>query len=79
MLRLTVNTKKSPTEVTEEARRRFAEGLGLRAEEANLGITFSGAGGYVTLVFESQDGGTLVDISTSEFEDAVRKFAGEIG
>lgn len=79
MLRLTVETRKSQPEVMEEARRHFAEGLGLETEETASGMTFSGAGGYVTLAFDSQDGGTAIDITTSEFEDLVRSFARQIG
>lgn len=80
MLRLTVNTKKSQAEVLSEAARHFGDGgLGLQGEEADGRVTFSGAGGYVTVAFESEDGKTVVDISSREFDEPVRKFARKIG
>ena len=79
MLRLTVDTKRTQPDVLAEARRHFAERLGLEADEGATSATFSGGGGYVTLAFESNDGGTAVDITTSEFEEPVRQFARAIG
>lgn len=79
MLRLTVNTKKSQDEVLREAEKHFGDrGLGLQAEEADERVTFTGAGGYVTVAFEHEDGKTVVDISSREFDDPVRKFARKI-
>ncbi|MBM3139616.1 MAG: hypothetical protein FJZ92_05225 [Chloroflexi bacterium] len=80
MLRLTVNTKRAPVEVLREARRFFGEGgLGLTPSQAEAGVSFEGAGGYVTVRFEPNAAGeTIVDLSTREHEWAVRRFAREI-
>ncbi|MDA1003002.1 MAG: hypothetical protein O3B31_06595 [Chloroflexi bacterium] len=76
MLRLAVNTKKSPEEVMREAHQQFGKhGLGLEVNEAGGRVTFSGAGGYVTIAFENDGGKTVVDISSREFDEPVRKFA----
>ena len=78
MLRLTVNTDRPVTDVMSAARRYFG-GLGLGAgATADGGIVFKGAGGFITLMLANQDGRTVVDISTRQFEPAVRTFAREL-
>lgn len=79
MLRLTVTTKHTPTEVMRRARAFFGVGgLGLEPSDVAAGVSFSGAGGFVTLALADEDGSTVVDISTREFDQPVRRFAREI-
>ncbi len=79
MLRLTVTSKQSPTDVMRRARAFFGDGgLGLEASMDAAGLQFTGGGGFVTLVLSDEDGKTLVDVSTREFDQQVKRFAKQI-
>jgi hypothetical protein len=76
MLRLTVTSKHPPAEIMRRARAFFgAGGVGLEPSDGATGISFTGAGGFVTVVLADEDGKTLVDLSTREFDHQVRRFA----
>ncbi len=80
MLRLTVTTKHTPTEIMRRARSFFGEGgLGLAPSDGAAGISFTGAGGFVTIALADENGKTVVDLSTREFDEQVRRFARQIG
>ena len=79
MLRLTVTTKRTPVEVMREARRFFGrEGFGLQPSIVDNGLSFTGGGGFVTIALFDENGKTLVDLSSREFDDPVKRFAREI-
>jgi hypothetical protein len=80
MLRMTMHTHLGADEVKQRAHRFFGSGgLGLEAEEANDGVTFGDSGSFVTLVVSAEDGRTMLDVSTREFDDDVRQFLSELG
>ena len=78
MLGLTVNTDRPVPDVMSAARRYFG-GLGLGADAtADGAMVFKGAGGFITLMLANQDGRTVVDMSTRQYEPALRTFAREL-
>jgi hypothetical protein len=50
------------------------EGGRMRAERGGCCISFSGAGGYLTVTVVEDAGGREVDVETREFEYPARRF-----
>jgi hypothetical protein len=79
MLRIGAQSKLSPQEMLERARKFFGESLGLKLRESSEdGAAFEGGGGGV-IVNVSPDGqGSAVDIESHEWDYQVKEFLRQI-
>jgi hypothetical protein len=76
MRRVTKQTKSSPEEVLERAKRFFGpEGLGLEVKgECETDARFEGGGGYVYVEVCGVEGGTEVTIEEREWDYQLKEF-----
>jgi hypothetical protein len=76
MIRISKNLRLQPEEVIEKASRYFGKG-GEGLEETERGpccISFSGAGGYVTVAVSERENQREVEVESREFEYQAKRF-----
>jgi hypothetical protein len=76
MIRISKKSQLTPDEVLSRASRYFGEG-GEGLEETERGpccISFSGAGGYVSVTVAEEDSRREVEVESREFEYQARRF-----
>lgn len=76
MIRISKNLRLKPEEVIDNASRYFGKG-GEGLEETERGpccISFSGAGGYVTVTVSERENQREVEVETREFEYQAKRF-----
>lgn len=78
MLSLTFSTAKAPDAVREELEDVFGpRGLGLSGDTFGDMTAFTGGGGFVTVIVRPENGMTVIEMRTQEFEASVERFARE--
>jgi hypothetical protein len=80
MLRISKESKLSPEEIIGKASRYFGKGgEGLdETERGSCCISFSGAGGFLTVTVCEKDHKREVDVETREFEYQAKQFLGSV-
>ena len=76
MIRISKKSRLTPAEIIAEASRYFGKG-GEGLEETDRGsccVSFSGAGGYVTVTVVEENNQREVDVESREFEYQARRF-----
>jgi hypothetical protein len=76
MIRISKISRLSPEEIISRAARYFGEG-GEGLQEMERGaccISFSGAGGHVTVLVSEQDNQRTIDVESKEFDYQAKKF-----
>ena len=78
MLRISKKSKLNPEEILAKASSYFGKGgEGLdETERGSCCISFSGAGGYVTVTVSEKTNQREVDVETREFEYQAKRFLG---
>lgn len=78
MLRISKNSRMNSDEIIEKASSYFGkDGEGLdETERGSCCISFSGGGGYLTVMVCEKDSKREVDIETREFEYQAKQFLG---
>ena len=78
MLRISKESRLTPHEIVSKASRYFGKGgEGLdETERGSCCISFSGAGGYVTVTVCEKDSQRDVELETREFEYQAKQFLG---
>lgn len=76
MTNLEVRTKLGREEVVERLKKYFGkEGLGLEmCQETSQCLSFEGGGGYVTTTICSEEGKTMINLVTQEWDYQVKEF-----
>ncbi len=80
MIRISKKSRLKPEEIVAKAGRYFGKG-GEGLEETERGrccISFSGAGGYVTVTVSEEIDRREVDVETREFEYQAKRFLGDL-
>jgi len=80
MIRISKKSRLNPSEILAEASRYFGKGgEGLdETEKSSCCISFSGAGGYVTVTVSEKTNQREVDVETREFEHQAKQFLGSL-
>jgi hypothetical protein len=79
VLRIGANSKHSPQEVIERAKKFFGEGYGLKlSESSEVGASFEGGGGGVIVSAIPEGTGSSVDLESHEWDYQVKEFLGQI-
>jgi hypothetical protein len=79
MIRLETTTRAHPATVLQLARRFFAGQYGLSETAADAGsVAFAGGGGEVTVVARPTPTGSVVEITSREWDVQARQFAAEV-
>ena len=76
MIRISKKSRMNPTEIIAKASRYFGKG-GEGLEETERGpccVSFSGAGGYVTVTVVEENNQREVDVESREFEYQAKRF-----
>ena len=80
MLSLEVRTKLPEQEAAKRVKDFFGSEVGLDiVSDAPQSLGFEGGGGYVHAQIGSQDGQTVIELETREWERQVMKFAEKVG
>ena len=80
MIRISKKSRLNPAEILEKASHYFGKG-GEGLDETESGpccISFSGAGGYVTVTVSEKTNQREVDVETREFEYQAKQFLGSL-
>ncbi|MCS6802859.1 MAG: hypothetical protein RMM58_11990 [Chloroflexota bacterium] len=79
MIRLETTTRALPATVLRLARAFFGERYGLAETSADAtSVTFEGGGGGVTVSAQATRAGTVVEITSREWDEQARQFAAQL-